>query len=45
MQKDSSVLAKGETDWVFVHAKTNRPMKIPEGVRKTFQLITEDQEP
>jgi len=44
-QKDDSVLAKGETNWVFVDAKTGRPITIPEEVRKTFQLVTEDQEP
>jgi len=44
-QKDKSVLAKGETNWVFVDAKTGRPITIPEEVRKTFQLVTEDQEP
>jgi acyl-CoA thioester hydrolase len=44
-QKDKSVLAKGETNWVFVAAKTGRPITIPEEVRKTFHLVTEDQEP
>jgi acyl-CoA thioester hydrolase len=44
-QKDKSVLAKGETNWVFVDVKTGRPITIPEEVRKTFQLVTEDQEP
>ncbi len=44
-QKDNSILAKGETNWVFVNAKTRRPITIPEEVRKTFQLVTEDQEP
>lgn len=44
-QKDDSVLAKGETNWVFVDAKTGRPITIPEEVKKTFQLVTEDQEP
>jgi len=44
-QKNNSVLAKGETDWVFIDAKTRRPIKIPVEVRKTFQLVTEDQEP
>ena len=44
-QKDKCVLARGETDWVFLNAKTRRPITIPEGVRKTFQLVGEDQEP
>jgi len=44
-QKDNSVLARGETDWVFLNAKTRRPITIPVEVRKTFQLVGEDQEP
>lgn len=44
-QEDNSILARGETDWVFLNAKTRRPITIPEGVRKTFQLVGEDQEP
>jgi acyl-CoA thioester hydrolase len=44
-QKDSSVLARGETDWVFLNAKTRRPITIPAEVRKTFQLVAENQEP
>jgi acyl-CoA thioester hydrolase len=44
-QKDMRVLARGETNWVFVDAKTSRPITIPEEVRKAFQLVTEDQEP
>jgi acyl-CoA thioester hydrolase len=44
-QRDNRVLARGETNWVFVNAKTGRPVTIPEGVRKTFQLIAQDQEP
>jgi acyl-CoA thioester hydrolase len=44
-QKDNNVLARGETDWVFLNAKTRRPITIPEGVRKIFHLVGEDQEP
>jgi len=44
-QEDNSVLARGETDWVFLNAKTRRPIIIPPEVRKTFQLVSEDQEP
>lgn len=44
-QRDKTLLAKGETDWVFVDAKTSRPIRIPEEVRKAFQLVPEDQEP
>jgi len=44
-QKDNSLLARGETDWVFLNAKTRRPITIPVDVRKTFHLVAEDQEP
>jgi len=44
-QKDNRVLAKGETNWVFVDAKTGRPITIPEEVRKTFKLVGEAKEP
>ena len=38
---DGRVLVKGETDWVFVDAKTGRPLPIPEEVSKVF-LITQE---
>jgi len=31
--KDGMVLAKGETDWVFVDTKTGRPKRIPEEMK------------
>jgi acyl-CoA thioester hydrolase len=43
--KDNSVIARGETDWVFVDAKTGRPLTIPEEVQNTFELVAEDKEP
>jgi acyl-CoA thioester hydrolase len=43
--KDNSVIARGETEWVFVDAKTGRPMTIPEEVQNTFELVAEDKEP
>ena len=30
--KDGAVIARAETDWVFVNAKTGRPQSIPEDV-------------
>jgi acyl-CoA thioester hydrolase len=33
---DGKVLVKGETDWVFVDAKTGTPRAIPEEVSKVF---------
>ena len=34
---DSRVLVKGETDWVFVDAKTGAPRAIPEEVSQVFE--------
>jgi acyl-CoA thioester hydrolase len=42
---DARVLARGETDWVFVDARSGRPRTIPEAVARSFVLIPEDQEP
>jgi acyl-CoA thioester hydrolase len=38
---DGKVLVKGETDWVFVDAKTGAPRLIPEEVSKVFALSQE----
>lgn len=35
---DDAVLARGETEWVFVSATTGRPMRIPESIRSAFTL-------
>lgn len=35
---DKTVLAKGETDWVFIDAESGRPRKIPNEVIQTFPL-------
>lgn len=40
---DGKILVKGETDWVFVDAKTGMPRAIPEEVIKTFTLSQEKQ--
>jgi acyl-CoA thioester hydrolase len=37
-KSDGRVLVKGETDWVFVDAKTGRPLPIPEEVSRIFGL-------
>ncbi len=37
-KSDGKVLVKGETDWVFVDAKTGAPRAIPEAVWKVFAL-------
>jgi len=42
---DQAVLARGETDWVFMDANKGRPRAIPEQVSGAFALVGEDQEP
>jgi acyl-CoA thioester hydrolase len=36
-QSDGAVLAKGETDWVFVDVASGRPRTIPEHIRGLFE--------
>jgi acyl-CoA thioester hydrolase len=40
-KSDSQLLVKGETEWVFVEAKTGRPLPIPEKVSSVFSLNAE----
>jgi acyl-CoA thioester hydrolase len=40
-KSDSKILVKGETDWVFVDAKTGRPLPIPDKVSSVFSLNEE----
>jgi acyl-CoA thioester hydrolase len=35
---DKTVLAKGETDWVFVDVKTGRPRTIPGQITAMFEI-------
>jgi acyl-CoA thioester hydrolase len=35
---DEATLAEGETDWVFVDAKSGRPRFIPDEVKATFEI-------
>lgn len=44
-ESDGAVLARGETDWVFVDAATGRPRNIPDEVAGVFVLVPPDQEP
>ena len=41
-RSDGAILAKGETDWVFVNAETGRPCSIPEEVKNSFRLAKDD---
>lgn len=40
-KSDGRILVKGETDWVFVDAKTGRPLPIPKEVSSVFRLDQE----
>lgn len=42
---NDAVIARAETDWVFVNAKTGRPLSIPEEVRKTLPAVSKEMEP
>lgn len=44
-QKDQAVIARAETDWIFVNMKTGRPQSIPEEVKNTLPIVSEEQEP
>ncbi|HEU6449708.1 MAG TPA: thioesterase family protein [Verrucomicrobiae bacterium] len=41
---DKAVIARAETEWVFVNSKTGRPMAIPDEVKSTLPLLSEDVE-
>lgn len=41
---DGVVLARAETDWVFVDSK-GRPMSIPVAVQEVFRILGKDEEP
>ena len=40
-KSDRKVIVKGETDWVYVDAKTGRPISIPEEVHALFPALAE----
>jgi acyl-CoA thioester hydrolase len=42
---DQAVVARAETDWVFVNAKTGRPLKIPDEVKITLPIVGKEMEP
>ena len=41
---DNALLVEGETDWVFVDAKTGRLRSIPPDVIAAFELLPKDKE-
>jgi acyl-CoA thioester hydrolase len=42
---DQAVIARAETDWVFINAKTGRPQSIPDTVRNTLPIVPKELEP
>jgi acyl-CoA thioester hydrolase len=38
-EADQKVLARGETDWVFVDAATGRPRGIPPEIKNVFVMV------
>ena len=40
---DDTVLAQGETDWVFADVRTGRPRAIPNEVSRAFELLPDPQ--
>jgi acyl-CoA thioester hydrolase len=38
---DGKVIVKGETDWVYVEAKTGRPIAIPEEAQVLFPVLAD----
>ena len=39
---DGAVLARGETDWVFINAETGRPCSIPDEIKAAFTLVPDE---
>jgi acyl-CoA thioester hydrolase len=44
-KSDNALLAKGETEWVFVDGESGRPRMIPEELSSLFPLVQEGNEP
>ena len=42
---DQTIVARAETDWVFVNAKTGRPLTIPDDIKDTLPLVGKEMEP
>jgi acyl-CoA thioester hydrolase len=43
--QDQAVIARAETDWVFVNAKTGRPQSIPDTVKNSLPPVSKEMEP
>jgi acyl-CoA thioester hydrolase len=42
---DQTVVARAETNWVFVNATSGRPQAIPEVVKATLPVVGDEREP
>ena len=42
--QDNAVLVEGETDWVFVDAKTGRLRSIPKNIIAVFEILPKEKE-
>ncbi len=42
---DQSLLARAETDWVFVNINSGRPKSIPPEVSGCYELVSPEEEP
>lgn len=42
---DNTLLARGETDWIFVDAETGRSRSIPHNVASALQIVPAEREP
>lgn len=43
--KQGKVLARAETDWVYVNAENGRPRKVDIEVATAFELVAPEEEP
>ena len=43
--RDNSILARAETDWVYINTETGRPRSIDREVAEAFELATSEEEP
>ena len=44
-KSDNKLLARGETEWVFVDAENGRPRMIPDEIIHLFPIVAEKDEP
>ncbi|MEL6159352.1 MAG: acyl-CoA thioesterase [Cyanobacteria bacterium J06627_32] len=44
-KRDRTLIASGETDWIFADIKTGRPRSIPSEVSAAFELLPEHEAP